>query len=381
MTASVVAALPRLVDALVAEPLSGVDAAELRARVASVAPQLARLEGWLRAAAAQVEVAGAGQVPRADGSAQSTAAWLADVRRRTPSAAGSELRASALLRQVPLVADAVLDRLRTPEQAAVLTRLVDKIDQASLLAAQPDLITVAAGLDPTALGRWVQHLIATHGEPALEADAARGRAKRYLQTSRDADGSLRGRFVLAGEDAESLLTALEPLARPQGRTDDRSAGQRRADALVEMCEQVLRHGELPEHGGQRPQLSYVLPADWAAARQAEAACTHCGPRCPAHRPARFTDTRRPPRPARGAGRARLRSRSVNRPADPHPNRGAAVRRPPVPRPARPVRAGRGLQTLTDSIPPRPSGGRWPPATSTAPPAAAPAHPPCATPTT
>ena len=145
MTASVVAALTRLVDALVGEPLSGVDVAELRVRVASVAPQVARLEGWLRAAAGQVDVAGAGQVPRADGSAQSTAAWLAELRRRTPSAVGSELRTSGLLRQLPLVADAVLDGLLTPEQAAVLTRLVGQIDEPSLLAAQPDLVTWRPG--------------------------------------------------------------------------------------------------------------------------------------------------------------------------------------------------------------------------------------------
>ena len=34
--------------------------------------------------------------------------------------------------------------------------------------------------------------------------------------------------------------------------------------LVEVCEQALRHGDLPDAGGHRPQLSYVLPADWAA---------------------------------------------------------------------------------------------------------------------
>ena len=153
----------------------------------------------------------------------------------------------------------------------------------------------------------MQELIATHCEPALDADAARGRARRFLQTSREADGSLRGRFLLPAEDAETLLTALEPLARRHDRTadgtadglaDDRSAGQRRADALIELCEQVLRHGELPAHGGARPQLSYVLPADWAAARQAGAACGDCGPRCATHSPPGFAHTVTAARPGR-----------------------------------------------------------------------------------
>ena len=87
------AALRPLVDALLAEPLTSLEPAELQTRVALLAPQLGRLEGWLRAAANQLDVSGGGQVPRTDGSAQSTACWLAEVRRHTPSAAGSQLRA------------------------------------------------------------------------------------------------------------------------------------------------------------------------------------------------------------------------------------------------------------------------------------------------
>ena len=139
------------------------------------------------------------------------------------------------------------------------------------------------------LGAWVAHEIATHCEPALDADQARGRDKRHLTSRREADGSLRGTFLLPLEDSEVLLTALEPLARKHGDADRRTAGQRRADALVELCEQVLRHGELPDAGGLRPQLSYVLPADWAARQHQQTTCTACGPRCPEHQPL-TTDT-------------------------------------------------------------------------------------------
>jgi hypothetical protein len=146
----------------------------------------------------------------------------------------------------------------------------------------------------------VRDLIATHVEPVLDDEADDAAGRRFLQTSRDG-GLLRGRFALPVEDGEALLTVLEPLARRDGLGDNRTAGQRRADALVEMSEQVLRHGELPDHGGLRPQLSYVLPADWAA-RQADRA-----PARPA-RPAPSTARRAWPTPSpppcpgcRGAG--------------------------------------------------------------------------------
>ena len=287
-------ALAPLVDAVVAEPVTGMTVAQVQERVRAVAPLAERLTGWVQHAAGHLQTLTGGELPTADGGRQSVAGWLADVRHQSPSAIGRELRTSLALQSLPLVVAAVLDGVLTPQQAAVLSRLVGKIDLAGLVEAQPQLVLVAADRDPAALADWVRHQIATHCEPALEADDDRGRAKRHLQTSRDADGSLRGRFVLPAEDAETFLTALEPLARRAARTDagpdERSAGQRRADALVEMCEQVMRHGDLPEHGGQRPQLSYVLPADWAVARHAQAACTDCGPRCPAHASPSFADT-------------------------------------------------------------------------------------------
>lgn len=219
-------ALAPLVDALVAMPLEGVEVAELQRRVAVVAPQVARPEGWLQVVAGHVMAASGGEVSRPDGSAQTVAGWLAEVRRSAPSAAGRQVRTSTALRSLPLVAEAVLDGVLTPELAAVLSRLVGRIDGASLQESQPQLIEVAAGMDPAELAMWVRHQIATHCEPALEDEAQRGRDRRFLQTSREADGTLRGRFV-AAEDAESLLTVLEPLARRDGRGDARSAGQRR----------------------------------------------------------------------------------------------------------------------------------------------------------
>jgi hypothetical protein len=285
-----VAALPAVVDALVADAAADLPVPELMARVAAVAPHVARLEGWLQQVAGRVSAAGAGQVPTDEGRLRSAAGWLAEVRQTSSSTAGRQLRTSAALRSLPVVAAAVLDGVLTPDQAAVLARLVGRIPDVELQECQDELVLVAQGRDPVALGEWVRHLIATHCEPALDQQAEAAREARYLQTRQDGDGTLRGRFVLATEDGEAVLTAIEALARRQGLLDDRSAGQRRADALVEVCDQALRSGELPDTGGQRAQLSYVLPADWAARRASEASCAECGPRCAEHRAASFVST-------------------------------------------------------------------------------------------
>jgi hypothetical protein len=57
---------------------------------------------------------------------------------------------------------------------------------------------------------------------------------------------------------ETVLTALAPLSTPTGQSDDRTAEQRRADALVELARRSLDRGELPESGGVRPHVTVVI---------------------------------------------------------------------------------------------------------------------------
>ena len=288
---------------LLATPLDTLTTAQLQTELAVVTPQVGRLLGWLSAAAGQLDSRTAGMVTDDTGQARKVSGWLADLQHTTPSHTGTQLRTARLLRSMPLVCDAVLDGILTQQQATVLTRLVGKMDPDALTESQPNLIAVAATMDPTQLAKWVSHQIATHCEPAFEAEQERAHAKRYLTHRREDDGSLLGRFRLPAEDAETLLTALEPLARRNRELDTRTAGQRRADALTELAEQVLRHGELGDAGGLRPQLNYVLPAGWAAAHQAQATCTECGPRCADHQPLSFTDTVTAAMPGHGGIRA------------------------------------------------------------------------------
>jgi hypothetical protein len=67
--------------------------------------------------------------------------------------------------------------------------------------------------------------------------------------------------LLDPEAGQTLLAALEPLARPTNADDDRSGGQRRADALAELARRTLESGRLPQTGGVRPQLLVTVDLD------------------------------------------------------------------------------------------------------------------------
>jgi hypothetical protein len=277
------------VDLVVQQDLSALTAEQLQEQVALAGPVSQRLAGYAALASAELTARTGGTIPTEDGGSRSVVGWVAETTGDSSSAAGRLIRiATALQQGLPRIAAAVLAGELPLPRAEVLTRLVGVIDPHVLAEAEPALLTTAQMTDPTGLAAYVRHQVATWVEPVLDADETTANNKRFLTTRREADGSLRGSFRLAAGDSESVLTALEPLARKTGDTDSRSAAQRRADALVDVCEQVLRHGKLPDAGGQRPQLAYVLPADWAA-RQADAdRCADCT-RCPQHAPPTFAE--------------------------------------------------------------------------------------------
>ena len=170
-------ALEPAVDRLVAVPVDELCAAELQAFLTGIVAQRDRLDGVLSRAAGQLQAVTGGQVATDDGGSRSVVGWLAETTRTSPGAAGARLRVSGLLRDLPLVADAVLDGLLTQEQAAVLTRLLGSIPSSDVQDMQPQLIEVATARDPHSLGQWVAHLIATHCEPALDDDHRSAQAR------------------------------------------------------------------------------------------------------------------------------------------------------------------------------------------------------------
>lgn len=282
-------ALEAAIDAVVGADLAALSVAQLQSVVVTCDRAANRLTAYAALASATLDARVAGRLPTEDGRSRSVAGWVAEATTESPSTAGRMIRLGTQLQgALPEVAAAALDGRIGWEQAEVLTRLVGKIDADSLREAEPSLVVAAERLDPISLGRFVQHQLATWVEPVVEDAEARAVDRRYLKTRTEPDGSLWGSFRIAPGDSEALRTVIEAGARKQGLDDIRSAAQRRADALVDTVEQVLRHGELGDHGGQRPQISYVLPADWAARQHEQACCSDCRP-CPQHQPKRFAD--------------------------------------------------------------------------------------------
>jgi hypothetical protein len=204
---------------------------------------------------------------------EGAARWWRDALGISGEAAGHAMRRASGLRSLPEVSDAVTDGRLSLEQAGAFVPLVGKLDEVELHDSQPLLIEGARGRTVDSIAQWVRHLIAINSERDLELEQATAADKRFLKHRTDADGMVRGSFALAAEDAESYLTVLEPLARKAGDQDERTVGQRRADAFVEVFAGAARWADLPHAGGQRAHVSYVISAEWAAAQSGASPAT------------------------------------------------------------------------------------------------------------
>jgi hypothetical protein len=98
------------------------------------------------------------------------------------------------------------------------------------------------------------------GMAALELEAQLER--RRFEVNRRPNGMVAGDFELPSLAGEALLAAIDALMPPPADGDQRTAGQRRADALEDLARGYLEGAESSVVGGQRPHIE--VHVDWDA---------------------------------------------------------------------------------------------------------------------
>ncbi|GLI01430.1 HNH endonuclease [Phytohabitans aurantiacus] len=202
--------------------------------------------------------------------ASSTSVWLRGRLHISIHTAGRMVDLARALDQRPSLDAALSTAAVNVEQAQIVAKTVhDLTDEASadvVDLAEKTLIEQHADQEPAVLRRLADRILA-YVAPDLADDADRRAAerdeKRAQQTRAFAlTNNGDGRFRLAGwldaETAAIVNAALDPLCKPD---HERTPAQRRADALVEVCQLALRTEQLPDNGGDRPQVVVTVPYD------------------------------------------------------------------------------------------------------------------------
>jgi hypothetical protein len=271
-------ALAAVVDQLAAQDRDGL-ADHVRAqRVLVLRRLLDRLEGHWLAELAEVDARGAAGADQ-DVRFGSTAGWLRTRLHAGATTAGGWVKTARALFGGPLTGTA--QALRQGElsvaHASVLAAGTHDLPSHTTAEAEPVLVEAARRLDPPRLRRLVTHLRLVTDPDDADRQAQRRHEQRGLWLSPTLDNMIAVDGLLEAEAGQTLLAALEPLARPASAADDRSGGQRRADALAELARRQLEAGRLPQTGGVRPQLTVLVDLDSLQGRAALGGDTDTGP--------------------------------------------------------------------------------------------------------
>jgi hypothetical protein len=256
------AALTADVDALEAQDVAGLSETVRTQRLLAWRRLLNRQEGlWLQELAA-LDAGGAAGADQGEAAA-STASWLRRRLRMSAGAAHSAVRTARVLFRGRLPATAaalVAGELSSAHAAAVVDGTHQLPDQV-VSAAEPVLVEAARRLDPPQLRRLVGHLVQVADPDGADRARERRQERRGLWLSATFDRMVAVNGLLEPEAGQTVLAALEPLARPAAADDPRTGSQRTADALTELARRALEGGRLPQAGGVRPQLLVTVDLD------------------------------------------------------------------------------------------------------------------------
>ena len=247
------------VRALAAADLHPLPAPDLLQRCASLVAARNIIDAELARSVRRAELA---QAAESDG-LKGMAPWLRGHTRLSPGAAARLVRAGRTLEQLPAVAAACAAGQVTGEQVELLAPVVAPANRAAADAQGVDhaavdtLLARAAATQPHQnLVQVVAHYLARLHPDGPEPDPTEG---RKLSIAKHADGSTTGRWELDAVGSEKVQTALESIVaanRPAG--DTRSRAQQLADALVQLCDNLLASGTLPFLRRAKPHLLITI---------------------------------------------------------------------------------------------------------------------------
>jgi hypothetical protein len=172
-------------------------------------------------------------------------------------------------RSMPATAAALAEGAVSTDHAAVIARSMVELPGGLSVeqerVAEENLASWAREHDPVTVGRLARHLVHALDTATLEEREQRTYHRRELRLSEAGDGSTRLSGRLDVESAAMVRAALDPLAAPcpgpDGERDPRTAGQRTADALVELARRACTTGGLPVGHGVRPHLAVIITLD------------------------------------------------------------------------------------------------------------------------
>jgi uncharacterized protein DUF222/HNH endonuclease len=190
-----------------------------------------------------------------------TVCWLRRCCRMTAKAAAYSVHLARTLGEMPATLDSARAGRSSFTNVAMIGHLAGQVGVEQLRPYEDFLVEAAEQVTPRQMRYATQTTRIGIDPDGVLADANHDHESRWL----DCDETYGGVFVVRGQfDAEGgalLKTAIDSLSHGLTRGEERSASQRRADALVDMAATQLRCGDSRDVHGQRPHLTLIVSAE------------------------------------------------------------------------------------------------------------------------
>jgi Domain of unknown function (DUF222) len=267
------AAVEAAVDALQASDPSQLASTALGDRIVGLEAMHARLAAHQVACVAVFDARGDAQAT----GARSSQAWLRQRARLSPGEASARVGLARRIKHHAGTAAAFAAGQIRSRHAEVITRTLDEITPAldgvqAVAELEATMVDAARVVDPLRLASRCRRLRDAAAPQLAVSEDWDAFLARDLSLSRTIGGMIAIGGMLDPLTGETVLAGLHALAAPAGPADDRTPGQRRADALGELARRVLAlDPTLPAVGGERPQVLVTVDLPTLQRRADEAA--------------------------------------------------------------------------------------------------------------
>jgi hypothetical protein len=265
---SVVAALDAArdaVDALVAAVGEGalreLGHDELTGQLQAARALAARLEWFGLQVVREVDTRGSHVLD----AALSPAAWLRHRARMSPGEAKAAVRTARALFDGSLAATsaALAAGEIDPAHARLIAQHTADAPAGAVALIEPEALAVARAGDPGAVAAVMRQFAHALDPDAADEAAVRRYEQRGVSLATTLDGMVAGTVLLDPVAGATVLTALSAASAPVSG-DTRSAAQRTADALTDICRASLDTAQDRKSGGGHPHLIVTVDADTLA---------------------------------------------------------------------------------------------------------------------
>jgi len=183
------------------------------------------------------------------------AAWIARICKMSVTSAHDRLRVGEQLESLPRVGAALASGEIGYQSASQLARLREKLGDKRELFNEEEMLGFAREFSVRHLRELCDQAWHVVDPDGFFKDAEENYTRRRLHISQMGDGMHRVDGLLDPITAAALKTVIDPLARRKGPEDERTAAQRRHDALGEVVHHAMDQGTLPRRNGVRPHIN------------------------------------------------------------------------------------------------------------------------------